>query len=95
MGSTNPSYSTAIFYESNKYYMFDPHSRNEAGMPTPDGCAALTLQKDIQFVSLFIRYHFSQNFQPSESPEMCLSLSKFCHQIWRFTEEEKLIEMRR
>ena len=56
MGSTNPSYSTAIFYDSNMYYMFDPHSRNEAGMPTPDGCAVLTIHNDIKSLSLFIRH---------------------------------------
>jgi len=42
MGSTNSSYSNAIVHESNTYYMFDPRSRNEAVMPTPDDCAVLT-----------------------------------------------------
>ena len=39
-----------------KYYMFDAHSRNEANMPTPDGCTVLTIPNDITYVSLFIRH---------------------------------------
>ena len=56
MGSTNPSYSTTIVHESNTYYVFDPHSRSEMGMSTPDGCAVLTIHNDIKPLSSFFRH---------------------------------------
>lgn len=42
IGKSNPSYSCCIIRNNTTYYFFDPHSRNEIGMPTPDGFATLT-----------------------------------------------------
>ncbi|WAQ94760.1 hypothetical protein MAR_007231 [Mya arenaria] len=47
MGKSLPSYSSTIMYDTAQYYLFDPHSRNEAGMPTSDCCAALSVHRDL------------------------------------------------
>jgi hypothetical protein len=56
MGSSSPSYSAAIIKCGNIYFFFDSHSRNEAGMSSPDGKATLTSHKNIFELCLFIRH---------------------------------------
>ncbi|GFO14794.1 hypothetical protein PoB_004129900 [Plakobranchus ocellatus] len=37
LGSCTPAFSSAIVKEDDIYYIFDPHSRDSAGMASPDG----------------------------------------------------------
>ena len=56
MGHKLPSYSAAILKEDQKFYFFDPHSRNDCGMGIADGNATLTYHKNIEQLSLFIQH---------------------------------------
>ena len=66
MGSGTPSYSTAIMYDKDHYYMFDPHSRNDAGMPGSDGTTVVAIHKNLTDLCLFIR-HLSASLDESKT----------------------------
>ncbi|KAH3816216.1 hypothetical protein DPMN_117728 [Dreissena polymorpha] len=66
MGSGTPSYSTAIIHDQDKYYMFDPHSRNDAVMPSPDDTAVVSIHKSLSDLCLFIR-HLSASIDKSKN----------------------------
>ncbi|XP_053395869.1 uncharacterized protein LOC128556009 [Mercenaria mercenaria] len=63
IGQSNPSYSCSLIRRNEKYYFFDPHSRNEVGMPVPDGYATLTVHTTASAVCLFVRHLSAMLFQ--------------------------------
>lgn len=56
MGIATPGYSSAVLCYFGKFYVFDPHSRTEAGMPAPNGLAVLTVHKNLEALCLFLRH---------------------------------------
>ena len=56
VGNSSPSYSCAILRENSNYFLYDPHSRSEAGMATADGCAILTEHTSLWAICLFIQH---------------------------------------
>jgi hypothetical protein len=56
MGNTNPCYSSAVIKTDSLFYFFDPHSRSETGMQSPEGFATLTIHKHSNALSLFIKH---------------------------------------
>ena len=56
VGRTTPSYSCAVLHEDNRFYLFDPHSRIDAWMFTPDDYATVTMHSNISALILFVRH---------------------------------------
>ena len=56
VGHSTPSYSCAVLHEDNTFFLFDPHSRSDTGMSTPDGFAIMTEHASVNALALFIRH---------------------------------------
>ena len=56
VGNLSPSYSYAIWRENSNDFLFDPHSRKEAGMASADSCVIVTEHTSLWAVCLFIQY---------------------------------------
>ena len=56
VGHSTPSYSCGVLYEDNTFFLFDPHSRSDTGMSTPDGFAIMTEHASVNPLTLFIRH---------------------------------------
>lgn len=54
IGSNTPAYAFAIINSDNLFYIFDPHSRDLAGMSCPDGAAVLTSHASVGKVKEFL-----------------------------------------
>ena len=56
IGQSTPCYSCAVLHEDEAFFLFDPHSRSDAGMSTPDGFATVTEHSSVNALILFIRH---------------------------------------
>ena len=54
VGRKSPSYTTGVFVDNGRYYVFDPHSRDLNGLSCPDGKAVLTCHEDLDLLTLFL-----------------------------------------
>ncbi|XP_060554953.1 uncharacterized protein LOC132715878 [Ruditapes philippinarum] len=72
IGSHSPSYSSAIIWDEQQYYVFDPHSRNECGMVCADGKATLTVHKNVAALCLHLKHLCASIFTNVNEPfELC------------------------
>ena len=55
MGSSVPAYASAIISTESQLFFFDPHSRNEAGMASPNGKATVTVHSTTEELCLFFK----------------------------------------
>ena len=53
---------TCFMYQSNKVYIFDPHSRDENGFASPDGTAVLLKFDSLSKASDYLKYFFLHRF---------------------------------
>ena len=73
MGSSVPAYTSAIINSESQFFFFDPHSRNEAGMASPNGKATVTVHSTTEELCLFLSN--CQNHCMGQAKILILSLN--------------------
>ena len=72
IGSCSPSYTSAIVWDAEYYYVFDSHSRNEYGMMCADGKSTLTVHKNVGALCLHLKHLCASFFSTVNVPfELC------------------------
>ncbi|XP_052218286.1 uncharacterized protein LOC127835889 isoform X3 [Dreissena polymorpha] len=94
MGFEPPAYTSAIVFHKQQFYFFDPHSRSETGMCTPDGFSTMTVHKSVDSLCRFIQhlaasiFHGSCQDTPFEATQLVVAENTEDTQKLNFTHED-------